>query len=77
MEGSWFYFCVYRRFNLFGVLKEMDGEWLEALKQYRAALALDPSYKPADDNEERIVILHQRGSNINLGDDEVSEEESK
>lgn len=64
-------------FNLLGALTEMDGEWLEALKQYRAALALDPTYKPADKNVERIVTLHQRGSDINLGDDKRSKKEKK
>jgi len=54
--------------NLLGALIEMCGDWLEALKQYRAALALDPTYRPANDNIERIVIRRQRGAGIDLGD---------
>ncbi len=54
--------------NLLGALIEMQGDWLEALKHYRAALALDPAYKPADENLERIVMRHERCSGINLGE---------
>jgi DNA-binding response OmpR family regulator len=64
-------------FNLLGALKEMDGDWLDALKQYRAAIALDPTYKPANENVNRIVTLHQRGTNINLGDTKASNKDSK
>lgn len=53
--------------NLLGALIELRGDWLEALKQYRAALALDPTYKPADENVERVVVRHQRGGGISLG----------
>jgi DNA-binding NtrC family response regulator len=64
-------------FNLLGALKEMDGDWLDALKQYRAAIALDPTYKPANENVNRIVTLHQRGTNIDLGDTKASNKDSK
>lgn len=55
-------------FNLLGALLEIQGEWLDALKQYRAALALDPTYKPADANLNRIVTRHEKGRGIDLGD---------
>jgi len=48
-------------FNLLGVLLEMGGDRLEAQKQYRAALALDPTYKPADENLNRAVGLSAGG----------------
>jgi len=48
-------------FNLLGVLLEMGGERLEALKNYRAALALDPAYKPAQANLERAAGPEDRG----------------
>jgi len=64
-------------FNLLGVLIELRGDWLEAQKQYRAALALDPSYKPADENLERLVIRHQKKSGISLGEKKQFEEEQK
>ncbi len=54
--------------NLLGALIEMRGDWREALKQYRAALALDPAYQPASRNLERVVIREQLGSGISLGD---------
>ena len=64
-------------FNLLGALIELRGDWLEALKQYRAALALDPTYKPADANVDRIVTRHERGRGINLGDTKNSKEEKE
>jgi len=56
---------------------ELQGDWLEALKQYRAALALDPTYKPADENLDRVVIRHQRGGGVSLGDAKPSKEEQQ
>lgn len=63
--------------NLLGALIELRGDWLEALKQYRAALALDPTYKPADANLDRVVIRHERGRGISLGDSKNSKEEQE
>jgi DNA-binding response OmpR family regulator len=40
-------------FNLLGALMEIQGDRLEAQKNYRAALSLDPSYKPAAENLRR------------------------
>jgi len=40
-------------FNLLGALMEIRGDRLEAQKNYRAALSLDPSYDPAIKNLER------------------------
>jgi len=48
-------------FNLLGVLMEMDGNKLEAQKDYRAALALDPTYKPAQENLGRTTGLTSGG----------------
>ena len=42
-------------FNLLGIIHEMNGEINKAQKKYRAALSLDPSYKPADKNLSRTV----------------------
>lgn len=53
--------------NILGALAEIDGDSLEALKQYRAAMALDPTYKPASENVHRIVTLHEQGREIDLG----------
>jgi DNA-binding response OmpR family regulator len=40
-------------FNLLGALMEIQGNRLEAQKNYRAALSLDPSYEPAIKNLQR------------------------
>lgn len=42
-------------FNLKGALLELKGEELEAQKMYRAALELDPTYKPAQANLHRTT----------------------
>lgn len=62
-------------FNLLGVIYEMQHKQAEAMKMYRAALALDPSYKPANENIERAgsSVGSIDLDNINLGDDEEVE----
>lgn len=40
-------------FNLLGALYEIQGNKIEAQKNYRAALSLDSGYKPAQDNLNR------------------------
>ncbi len=47
-------------FNLLGVLMEMRGDRPEAQKNYRAALSLDPSYKPALENLSRSTTWQPR-----------------
>jgi len=42
-------------YNLLGLVAELRGDLLEALKMYRAALAVDPSYRPALANLERAT----------------------
>jgi DNA-binding NtrC family response regulator len=42
-------------FNLLGVLSEISGDSLQAQKLYRATLALDPSYDPANENLTRLT----------------------
>ncbi|BAU63869.1 sigma-54 dependent transcriptional regulator, TPR domain [Stanieria sp. NIES-3757] len=42
-------------FNLLGEIYELAGERLHALKQYRVAIDLDPTYKPAQDNLTRAT----------------------
>jgi len=52
-------------FSLLGVLMEVRHLWSEAQKQYRAALALDPTYEPARKNLHRLT--HGKwGDRINL-----------
>jgi Flp pilus assembly protein TadD len=40
-------------FNLLGALTEIQGDRIEAQKNYRVALSLDPSYEPAIKNLQR------------------------
>lgn len=59
-------------YNLLGVLAEMRGKFPQAMKMYRAALDIDPSYNPAQDNLERASDFNSRPEDANLGDDETS-----
>ncbi|MDO5788045.1 MAG: response regulator [Fusobacterium sp.] len=53
--------------NLLGVIEEYKGNIDEAQKYYRAALALDPSYEPANSNLDRITELESIINDIKLG----------
>lgn len=44
--------------NLFGIISEYKGDKLLAAKHYRAAYALDPTFKPARNNLERITTYY-------------------
>ena len=63
-------------FNLLGALMEIQGDRIEAQKNYRAALSLDPSYEPAIKNLQRSTDGRWRLSGgILLGD--VKKEDNK
>jgi len=47
-------------FNLLGALLEIQGDREEAQKNYRAALSLDPSYRPAIENLDRSAAWSPR-----------------
>lgn len=51
-------------FNFLGALLEIQGERLEAQKNYRAALSLDPTYEPAMKNLDRSASWESEGSII-------------
>ena len=53
-------------YNLLGVLLELKGEVIEALKMYRASLALDPSYKAANANLQRATDWHYTKEGMDL-----------
>lgn len=48
-------------YNLYGVLLEIRGDRMEAQKFYRAALDLDPTYKPSRANLDRLTSWHKFG----------------
>jgi len=63
-------------FNLLGALMEIRGDRIEAQKNYRAGLSLDPSYEPAIKNLQRSTNGRWRlRGGILLGD--VKKEENK
>lgn len=51
--------------NLIGIISELSGDCILAGKHYRAASALDPTYKPSIHNLERITSF-----NYFIGQDE-------
>jgi len=63
-------------FNLLGALREIQHNVLDAQKYYRAALDLDPTYKPAKDNLNRSTRW-ERGADIVLERTEDSNGEKK
>ncbi|HEY5555522.1 hypothetical protein [Acetobacterium sp.] len=64
--------------NLYGILEELLKEDNLAHRHYRAAYALDPSYKPAIRNLERITIFEEYPSkrHIDFGDEPEKEDEN-
>lgn len=48
-------------YNLIGAMLEMNNESIESQKFYRAALDIDPTYKPAWSNIERITSFDSQG----------------
>ncbi|MFH2066707.1 MAG: response regulator [Pseudomonadota bacterium] len=56
-------------YNLLGALLEIKGDWLEAQKFYRAALDIDPTFKPAWVNLDRTTSWNKFGK-IDLGPDQ-------
>lgn len=53
-------------YNLLGALLEMDHHRLDALKFYRAALDIDPTFKPAAVNLDRATSWNKSGK-IDIG----------
>lgn len=46
-------------FNLLGALQEIMGERANAVKNYRVAVNLDPTYKPAQENLKRMTTMRK------------------
>jgi len=53
-------------YNLLGAVLEIKGDWAEAHKFYRAALSIDPAYKPAQENLERSASW-SKSTTVDLG----------
>lgn len=60
-------------FNLLGVVYEKRGYLDTACRLYRAALALDPAYQPAEVNLHRLVQLPSNFTSPDLGVEESQE----
>ena len=52
--------------NLLGVLYELKSDLSNAGKHYRAALELDPTYRPSQDNLERVTAFKYNSQGIKL-----------
>lgn len=63
--------------NLLGVLAENRRDFERAGKHYRAALDLDPTYKPAQSNLERIAQFKYTQEGMDLGEKDEQEEEQR
>ena len=63
-------------YNLFGALLEINREVLEALKFYRAAINIDPTFKPARDNLDRAASFYRMGT-IKLDVDKLDVDKKK
>ena len=53
--------------NLLGVIEEKTGDMQLEQKYYRAALSLDPTYEPADNNLKRTAMFNSFSSKVDLG----------
>ena len=54
--------------NLLGIWYELSGDEELARKHYRAAYALDPAYKPASENLERLCMdFENKKKSVNFG----------
>lgn len=61
--------------NLLGILSEIKGDLILAGKHYRASYALDPTYKPASRNLDRITSFYYKFHKENLDYGDKSENE--
>jgi len=61
-------------FNLLGIIYELQGNQPRAMKMYRTALSLDPTYRPADNNLQRAGEMGMENKtdieDRNLGDED-------
>ncbi|MBG0790245.1 MAG: response regulator [Desulfovibrionaceae bacterium] len=62
-------------YNLLGALFEIDGDHLEAVKFYHAAMDIDPTFKTAGSNLERITSWRKYGP-IDYGPDAADTEQA-
>ncbi|MGG5461444.1 hypothetical protein [Clostridium sp. B9] len=53
--------------NLLGILEEKRGNIILAQRYYRASLAFDPSYIPADNNLKRTVLYNRGETKVDFG----------
>lgn len=61
--------------NLMGILMERENNHISAMKHFRAAYALDPSYIPARHNIEEYGKIFHRPKCSYCEDDLIEEEE--
>src|SRR5450830_1547644 len=59
--------------NLLGALYELKGDLSKAGKHYRTALELDPTYRPSQDNLERVTAFKYMSNGIKFDSEEKEE----
>lgn len=59
--------------NLYGAILEMTGQHVAAMKHFRAALALDPTYEPANYNLEQYGTLTLEGKHCVFDEEDLEE----
>ncbi|MFP4687949.1 MAG: response regulator [bacterium] len=64
-------------FNLLGVIYEFGGDENLAMKNYRTAVSLEPTYEPARDNLNRISEFSHSRKGINLGEEEEEQQQQE
>ena len=57
--------------NLYGAILEMTDQHVSAMKHFRAALALDPTYEPASYNLEQYGTLTLEGKHCAFDEEEL------
>lgn len=62
--------------NLYGIIKELEGFRIQAMKHYRVAWALDNRYSPARHNMERLASL-EKSLKIAFSDQDCTPIETK
>jgi Tfp pilus assembly protein PilF len=55
-------------YNLLGILVECTGDWLNSQKFYRAALRIDPHYRVAWNNLQRVTSTGNRFGPVDYGE---------
>lgn len=62
--------------NLYGAILEMTGQHVSAMKHFRAALALDPTYEPANYNLEQYGTMTLEEKHCAFDEEDMGEKKA-